>query len=604
MRPGRALWLLFAALVAVAPAAPAAPAAPTVPAAPALSDYEKESVRLALEDEGAELDPAPTGKIVEGVDVVALEVFERRDPLPHWVNWFHATTPRDVIERELLLRPGALYDQALVEETERNLRAERQLSVVIIVPVKAKAPGHVRLLVVTKDVWSLRVNWDVVFVNGRVQTLALQPSEENLLGRHKSLVGSVVFTPATYSLGIGFIDPRIGGSRLQAAATANVTFNCRTDKAEGTSGAFQYGKPLYSARTKWGWVAAAGFSEGVVRPGGTIGQSLCSDDRAVALDFVSTRVPDAVPYQYRQDVVRGQISAVRSFGIATKNDVSFGLETNRRAYEGPDLSNRPQSVRDGFTRLMPVNDTRISPFVQLHGYQNRYLRVLDFETLGLQEDYSLGHDVWLRGFPAAKSLGSTRDLVGVFSGMGYTVPISDGLVRAYVASTIELSTREQTDATVDAALRFVTPRLPFGRFVLDGRIVDRYRNYLNSSLELGGTTRLRGYRTSAFVGPDVVVANAEFRSRPVEILSVQVGAAAFYDVGDAFRGFSNLSLKQGVGAGLRFAFPQIQRSVLRVDLAFPVGPPDPAAEQTILVKFEQAFGVPLLQTIAPGYVQQ
>jgi hypothetical protein len=594
MRPGRAVWLLLAALFVVSS---------PIRAEPTLSDYEKESIRLALEDVGGEVEPAPLGKRVEGIDVVTLEVFERRDPLPGWVNWFHATTRAGVIEREMLIHPGDRYAPALVEETERNLRAARQLSVVVIVPTKAKTPGQVRLLVVTKDVWSLRVNWDVVFVNGRVQTLALQPSEENLLGRHKSLVGNVIFTPATYSLGIGFIDPRIGGSRLQASASANVTFNCRTNQAEGSSGAFQYGKPLYSVRTRWSWVAAAGWSEGVVRPGGTFGQSLCSDDRAVALDFLSTRGQDAVPYQYRQDIVRGQISATRSFGIATKNDVSFGLETNRRAFESPDLSARPQSVRDGFSRLLPVNDTRISPFVQLHGYENRYLRVLDFETLGLQEDYILGHDVWLRGYPGAKSLGSTRDLVGLFSGAGYTVGLGDGLLRAYVASTIELSTRDQTDAALDAALRFVTPRLPFGRFVFDGRVVDRYRNYLNSSLALGGTTRLRGYRTLAFVGPDVVVGNVELRSRPIEILSVQVGAAAFYDVGDAFRGFSNLSLKQGAGAGLRFAFPQVQRTVLRVDVAFPLTRGDPAGEDTLLVKFEQAFGMPQLQLIAPGFVQ-
>jgi hypothetical protein len=591
MRLLRPLGFLLVALLLVA--------VPTR-AAPALSDYEKESIRFALEEVGGTIDPEPDGKPIEGVDFVTLEVFERRDPLPGFLNWFHATSRPKVIERELLLHSGDRYDVARVEETERNLRAKRQLSVVLIVPTKGKDPSRVRLLVITKDVWSLRVNWDLTFVNGRVQTLVLQPSEENLFGRHKTLNANVVFERPTYTLGVGFVDPRIGGSRLATAMTENIVFNCRTGRAEGSYGSFTYGKPLYSARTKWSWVAAAAWAEDIVRPAGTLGQSVCSDDRAVALDFASTRGQDAVPYQYREDVVRGQISATRSFGIETKNDVSFGLETNRREFEPPDLSGRPPSVQSGFMRLLPVNDTRISPFVQLHGYENRYLRVLDFETLGLQEDYALGHDVWLRGYPGAQALGSTRNLVGVFSGLGYTLGVLDGLARVYVASTVELSSRNQTDAVVEAAVRLVTPRLPFGRLLWDGRVIDRYRNYLNPSQVLGGTTRLRGYRTAAFVGPDALVSNVELRSRPIEILSVQVGAAAFYDVGDAFRGFSNLTLKHGAGAGLRFAFPQIQRSVFRIDLGFPLDRGDPAAETTLIAQFEQAFTVP--QVLPPGLV--
>jgi hypothetical protein len=172
---------------------------------------------------------------------------------------------------------------------------------------------------------------------------------------------------------------------------------------------------------------------------------------------------------------------------------------------------------------------------------------------------------------------------------------------------MQASNPAQSDAEVLTSLRFVTPTLPFGRLVLDGFVVDRFMNYLNPTRALGGTTRLRGYQPLAFLGPNVLVANAEIRTKPIEILHVQFGAVAFYDVGDAFHSFSEMHLRQGAGVGLRLAFPQIQRSVFRIDLGVPLDPHDPYAETTVLAAFqlvgafEQAFGVPAM--VSPGFGQ-
>jgi hypothetical protein len=576
-------------------------AASAVAAPRALSGYEKESIRFALDEVHGELDPSPEGKSIESIEVVTLEVFEPRDPLPGFLNVFHATTRPDVVKQEVLLHPGERYDAARVEESERNLRERDQLSVVLIVPAKGSTPDRVRLVVVTKDVWSLRVNYEPLFVNGKLQAITFQPSEMNLFGRHKILYGNVEFGRATYVLGLGYTDPRIGGSRLQTQAEANLIFNCETNQVEGSTGTFSFGRPLYSTRTKWSWVAAASWEEGITRPAGTVGQSICAGRRAVPLDIAATRAVEAIPYQYRTDVLSSELAATRSFGILHKYDVAFGVEVNRQAYTPPDLAAYSPVVRAAFDKILPVSDTRLSPFVQLHAYETRFQRVIDSETLGLQEDYRLGHDVWLRAYPAARALGSTRNLLGIYGGLGYTLGVGDGLARAYATNTIELSRPDQTDGALGGGLRFVTPTLPFGRVVLDGQIIDRYENYLNPVLSLGGTTRLRGYRTSAFVGPNLVVGNVEVRSRPVEILSVQVGAVAFFDVGDAFRDFDQMQLKRGVGGGLRFAFPQVQRTVLRIDVGVPLDRNVPGAETSIVARFEQAFPMPALET--PGLVQ-
>src|SRR5262249_2062677 len=152
-----------------------------------------------------------------------------------------------------------------------------------------------------------------------------------------------------------------------------------------------------------------------------------------------------------------------------------------------------------------------------------FMRVLDLETLALQEDVRLGHDVWLKIYPITHALGSSRTFLGTYAAAQYTVPLGDGLARLGVETVNEAESARLADASVNVHLRIVTPRLGFGRFVFDSDVINRYRNYLNQRSYLGGDSRLRGYPTAFLVGKDVVSSNFEYRSRPIQILSCQVG---------------------------------------------------------------------------------
>src|SRR5690606_4004437 len=142
-----------------------------------LSDYETESLNFALAEIQARLALAPEGKRVEAIEVVTLDVIEPRDPAPRFLNWFHVTTQKRIIHREVLLRVGTPYRQDLASETERNLREFAQFSVVLVHPVEGSTPDSVRVLVVTKDVWSLRTSWEPSFYNGRLTSIRLTPAE-------------------------------------------------------------------------------------------------------------------------------------------------------------------------------------------------------------------------------------------------------------------------------------------------------------------------------------------------------------------------------------------------------------------------------------------
>ena len=75
----------------------------------------------------------------------------------------------------MLLREGDRYSQALVDETIRNLRQLPQLSVVLVVATVGSAPDRVGVVVITKDVWSLRASWDVVVTSGGLEHVRAAP---------------------------------------------------------------------------------------------------------------------------------------------------------------------------------------------------------------------------------------------------------------------------------------------------------------------------------------------------------------------------------------------------------------------------------------------
>jgi hypothetical protein len=555
------------------------------------SPYEQETIRIALEAWKATPEPDPEGKTLEAIEVVSLEVFEKRDPIPRFLNVFHATTRPFVIARESLITRGEPYRQVMVDETARNLRRLPQLSLVIPLAVKGSAPDKVRLLLVTKDVWSLRLNWDLGYGPGGLERLVLSPTESNLAGTHQVISLGYLYLPLSSTAGVSYTEPRLAGTRLAFASNINVVFSNKTGQPEGTIGGISVARPLFSAREEWAYGIGTSWSDSVLRR--------YVDAQLAAFVAKDLPAPNTVPYEYRGRLVTESAYVTRSFGWAMKNDFTLGAEINKREYLLGDVSAFNPAAVDEFVRTrVPVSDTRVGPYVQWRGYRTEFLRVLDFESLGLQEDYRLGHDLWLRVYPVTKPLGSSRDFLGAYAAAQYTLPISDGLVRGSVESTTEAEVSRLSDASVAANVRFVSPRTVAGRVVFDGGFVNRYRNYLNRLTFLGGDTRLRGYPSSFLVGKDALTYSLEFRSRPLELLSCQVGGVAFYDGGNALDGMDHLlsprnsleGIHHTVGAGARFLFPQFDRIVFRADVGVPVGP-TPAGVNPVgfYVTFGQAF---------------
>src|SRR6185295_3359300 len=433
------------------------------------------------------------------------------------------------------------YDHATSDETERNLRALGLFSVVLALPMMGSNESSVRYLILTKDLWSLRVGWDGRINKGVVDYLALSPTEFNLFGTGRRLFGSLVFNRRTYSVGAGFIEPRLAGSHTYLSARVDATINCASGQIEGTQGSFEYAHPLYSTRSRWSYGTSVSWRNGRSPfdiPSNEVG-SICSlrAPESAAVGIASSQKVAYYPNLFIFDSQQFTQNFTRSYGFRYKTDLSFGLEATRFAARAVDLSGiraAPSEVPGDLTEYeisrveryynnrLPTSSRRISPYFQVQSYTTEFHHDLNADTLALQEDYRLGHVATLRLYPALRAAGSSRNLFGVSSSVSYALAVDTGYLKGSASQLVELSRLDQTDARLSLGLHFNSPRFLPGRFVYDVRLTDTYLNFQNGAQVLGGTGRLRGYQSIAVSGKNVFISNLEFRSRPLQLWSAQL----------------------------------------------------------------------------------
>lgn len=542
----------------------------------------------ALEAKGLEIEPTPEGKAIEKIVVYVAPVFDHRDPIPKIFNIFHARTRDFIVAQEVLQQPGEVWNTGRILESERNLRSLRQLSLANIAPAKGSRPDRVVLLVVVKDTWSLRLNSSISFNSAGLDYLTLNPTEENLAGLRAVLGTWFMLDRDRYFVGANVGYPRLPDSRYSIAIFGGSFINRHTGEPEGGRGSFSFSLPQYSRHTPWAYGAETSVSQQTVR----------FYDQSGQLRTFTARLADGseelVPWVYDSEQMSASYWAVRSFFVEHKVDVGWGLDLDHRRYRGLDsgVSAEAQTVFE--TSQLPTSDTRISPYVSLALYETRFLRTSEVETLGFQEDYQLGYGVATSFFVGAEALGSSRDLVGVRSNAGYTLAVGDGLFRIGASNRAVVARDLKNEGFLSISSRFVSPKLKVGRFHLDGYFGARYYDYLNvTPYRLGANNRLRGYPPNNDLhGKSIIAANAEFRTFGIDILSAQLGAAVFYDLGGVDDVVANIQLRQAAGVGLRLVFPQAARMVWRLDWGVPLSGDVPVFPGAFQFTFGQAFPMP------------
>lgn len=532
------------ASTAVAAEPPAPPDTATAPPAPLLE-------WRALEAAGARI-----GAIrIETLDVFATDDPQENNALFRAANLLHIQTRREVIERNLLFKPGDRLTVAAIDETERLLRSNRFLYDVRIEPVDYR-DGVVDLRVATRDTWSLHPGISFSRAGG-ANNSATEIAELNLAGTGTRLsyanAKNIDRSGRTYSLGN---DHTIDGW------TAIKYSHAINSDGSATAGGIE--RPFYAMDTRW----AAGLN-------------YARDDR---LDAIYEAGAAIARYRHALKSIEGYggWATGRIDGWVTR--YTAGLFSREHAYAAEPGETAPPALADD-EKLRGLS-------LSYEIVEDDVAKVANRNQIGRPEYFLMGRTVRLGIERAQRALGSDRNAwtYTLKAGDGKVIGGDGALVGSVEHSLAEGDQRHERRRSALAATYF-RPHAD-GSLFYAALSVDALRlGLVNEQLSLGGDNGLRGYPARYQNGDNRVLLTIEqryfFDVFPFRLF--RLGAAIFGDVGRAWTNTPAEPRHQpwlsDVGVGLRIASVRTAfGNVLHADLAAPTGNHDGIRKYQFLLR--------------------
>ncbi len=550
-----------------------------------LGTLERYAVRQALEGRDWTIDPNPDAKRVVEVHVVTLPVFSKRQSRQlRWFNRLHATTEPEVVRRDVLLEPGDTWNDADVRETERLLRDPTFTSLAVVVPVATDSPETVDVLVVTRDIWSLRPSLDFEYQDGTLSDLFVSVSETNLLGRHKAPGGFFQMELGRFAFGPRYYDPQVFGSQVEFSSQGRAIFSRETGNFEGSRSSTTIAYPLWNLDRTWGGELTVSHTDEIIRE--FRGTNLLPYNPP---DLAADR---SAPYKYRYRTFDAEALGRYATGEAIEHQLSAGYRFHfQRAALPPDFPDDPQ-LEAAFRRdILPAYERNSGPVFGYTMFLPEWHTYRNISTYDLPEEKRLGPYLELEVSPALEPLGSVDGFVGLSATAGGLVDLMhDGFVTLEGAASTRRRGGGWTDTKLTGLAKLATPdafelvRL-VGRSQFEWLIEDTQ----NRLLLAGGLTGLRGYAIGAFAGDTRWLNNLELRTMPVDAWVTKIGGVVFWDAGAAADSPGQLGVRHDVGLGMRILIPQANTLPLRVDWALPVGSRQPTLPGRLTFGFDQVF---------------
>jgi hypothetical protein len=537
-----------------------------------LSSLERASVVRALAARGDELEPSPWNKVIGTIRVYNEEVFAEGGRFLRFFNHFHITTTESTIHAEAVVVSGERWDEARIEETARRLRDPLWTSVVAVIPVKSVNPGMVDVLIVTRDIWSLRLNTQYTFQQGRLTSLVMSLAENNFLGRRDVLAAALTMDQGSIAVGPLFIDKNVLGKHLDLRAriddilTRDDLTKHGTLHSEGTQSTITLARPLWSLASEW--AAGATFTHRFAIDRQYLGTKLRT------FDYVDPETMDTTQFDRQYAMRRWGVSAyvTRQWGSGFKQQLSLGHSVD---------SQRPHPL-DGFTgdadqrvafiaNVLPRSEVTSVPFIEYAFFTPRYRTLRNVSTFALAEDVRTGPDFDTVLGVGLKALGSDDNFQRISATAGWTFPWSrDGFVRVATGFAGRYQHGESIDNSATWSVRVAAPAIADRvRFLAQSQLSTRWHNTQNQFYTIGSDTGLRGYGINQFIGQRFASFQFEARTLPYAWWVLRLGGVAFYDLGGAADSVKGLTLHQDAGLGLRLLIPQTSAQLVKFDFAVP-----------------------------------
>jgi hypothetical protein len=559
-----------------------------------LGNYERRAVERVLNARQLRVVPRPGKRPIGEVRVATLPVFSSRDGGLQWLNRLHVTTRPEVVQREILLGQDGDWNRSLAEETERNVRDLGFASVAVVLPVEAVDQGRsgegdastrpVDVLVVTRDLWSLRLNTLFEYQNGTLSKLTLEVAESNFLGRRKRLGAVMRMDQGSYSIAPAYYDPNINGSRWQMSVTGGPVFTRQTGHPEGSFSSFELAHPIWNLNKSWGMRLTMSHTDRRIRR--FIGNQLRP------YDAPNTAEEESIPQRYELTAFDVSARGTYATGERVRHKVTAGY---RVAIQDPNFVGKGAYSRaavDAFRRdVMPRSERLSGPLVAYTLFRPTYETYRNVDSYDLPETQRTGPYLEAEVAPSAKALGGTKNLMQWSSSAGYRLDLFDrGYMLAEVSGGGRVDGRGWYDLLASGSLKVAAPAV--GEVV---RAVGRASATMlandgqNRLLLAGGGSGLRGYEIGALAGTRRIRVNAELRTMPLQIWTLHTGAVAFWDAASVEASWDRVRLFHDIGMGVRLLIPQANTLPLRIDWALPVGSAGIGFPGRLSIGFGQTF---------------
>ncbi len=539
---------------------------------------EIQEIARALEEFGLEPAHDPYGRTVCEIRQRSYRIIHPDDWLPTWLNALHQVTRERVIRRANTITPGDAFTVQGYEDAERAIRDPFVFSVVAVVPTRSAEDGCVDLLIVTRDVWSLKVTGYIESNGSSITELHFGGSESNVFGTTDALAFGATRTLGSWSLGPAYVSRHLAGSRVTFYEDFDFVLDREVGGLEGTRNVLQVARPLYAAHVRWGWAATLQHDFSISRR--YVGDQLRL--REVGSYEVEER--------FRSRFAGGSVAVTRSWGERMKHNLTPGFQATWRDVEpisyDPDI---PTNVLRVYERIaLPRSEVAVGATLGYRFFRNEYFRLVNYATYGVGEEIRQGHFVGLSVFASEPTLGATSRFLRQTGTLAYRLPIGDD---AFISASVENAMRyagEVEDFSLTTGLRIVTPAVMAGRIVARVTRTDLLQNQGNAVLTAGGGA-LRGYPTNAFLGDHLVGGNLEWRSAPVRILSARLGMVTFVDTAGVWSNDESPAFHGSAGLGVRLVLPALSTTVRAADLSFPFERTSARYAPVFSVGLDQAF---------------
>ena len=536
-----------------------------------MSDYEQGHVLRLLHKRGWQVESNTEGKTVSFVDIFRYPVFVEFESLPLFPNKIHVLSQTSFIRREVIPQKGDVFSRSDLAETVRNLRGLGVFNLVAAVPIKTEEPDTVGVLIVTRDLWSLRLESAFQVTGTVVDRLQAQLTERNLFGRGIQALVRYNLQPLYFSTGALFSNRRLMGKPYMLTVASDMFFDRASGNYEGYSVSLYTGRPFYRRNDRYSYGVSAARGSGVVRQE-QMGARAYWDDS-------ETDDEEAVPRGWSYE----------SYSLSLSGDLQFRSDYVYRVGGGASLSQYQAEVLRSleYDSLAPLAQVRFNdqvvpeslllayPHTRFSFYRDRFSVFRNLSGFGLSEELQLG----LSGggyaqFPT-QIMGSTQDLVITGFRLVYRERfLSDALFETAGASSqrYRFENGRWTDKTHLLRLRLASPTYRLGRMVFRSDYVGQRDQLVADPLSLGGDNGLRGYSSQRFLsfGGQRIRANVEYRSRPTRFGPMYLGAVLFYDGGSLYGGTENSGYVHSAGIGARGVMPQTSAYTYRIDFGLPL----------------------------------